>query len=78
MTAPRIYDIRLDDMRDATQLDMDILGLCQIALGKVWLAREQELDYNSLIDRLEEIYQETRARAVRLTEKAANESTRPD
>lgn len=78
MTAPRIYDIRLDDMRDATQLDVDILGLCQIALGKVWLAREQELDYNSLVDRLEEIYQETRARAVRLTEKAANESARPD
>lgn len=78
MTPPKIYDIRLDDMRDATQLDLDILGLCQIALGKVWLAREQELDYNSLIDRLEEIYQETRARAVKLTEAAKDESTRSD
>lgn len=66
MARPHIYDISIDDVRLATQLDVDLLILCQIAIGKVWLAKEQELDYESLVDRLGEIQRELTTRAVRL------------
>ena len=66
MVELRTYDASIDEFRPLTQLDLDLLDACRVAYGEVVTAKEQCLDFESLVDRLEEIHLEFRARVERL------------